>query len=252
MRQFIDLIRLMEGKLPKYVYHGTSDEAWESIRGTDTMMAMDAEDRDSAICFSGSERVAEEFARHSAVADMCEKGVVIAFDAAKLAQLYPIIEYHDPNMAGGWRFFAGEEEYRIEQSPISGIMACVTNTYPVWAESAPEFHERKSDSEIIADAVNDVRNACRGRFQGACEGAAADLSEILDDHHIEHRVVEGRYLKEMEWGDGTTHPFTPHWWVEVGNYILDPTREQFGSSNLIINKNHREARLYAYGGVGAA
>ncbi len=133
-------------KLPKYLYHGTSDEAWDSIREADTMMAMDSENRDEAICFTTSECVAEEFARHSAVADMCEKGVVIVFDATKLGALYSIIEHHDPNMDDGWRFFAGEEEYRIEQAQITGIASCVVNTFPIHAASAPEMHERKSAS----------------------------------------------------------------------------------------------------------
>jgi len=112
--------------------------------------------------------------------------------------------------------------------------------------------ESSETASVIERAVRLARDAAAPNFAGACEGAVGDLSEILDHHGISHEVVEGRYLKEMDWGDGTTHPFTPHWWVEVGNYILDPTREQFGTSNLIVNKNHSEAALYARGGVGAA
>ncbi len=247
MRKFIDLINLFESKLPDLIYHGTSEDAYESIKSTNEMMAMD--DHDRAICFTESRSVAEEFARNAALADMCEKGVVVAFDTKRLSQLYPITQHHDSGMAGSWRFFVSEHEYRIEQPQIKNIMSCVVSTYSVWTESSPEMHDPKSDSEIIAAAVDEIRDQYAPNFEGKCEGAIGDLSDILHSHHILHRVVEGRYLRPMKWGDGTTHPFTPHWWIVVGNYILDPTREQFGSSNLIVNKNHKEAYLYAESGV---
>ena len=237
---------LLESKLPSVVYHGTSEDAWGSIRKTDTMMAMNDGD---AISFTGSHSVAEEFARQSAKADDCEKGVVIYFDTAKLVSRYNLVRFHDENLDGNYRFFGSEDEYRVEQAPIKNITDCVVGTSPVWAESSPELHDHKSDSEIIADAVGEIRDQCAPNFAGKCEGAIGDLSEIFTTNYIEHQVIEGRYLKPMMY-DGKEHPFTPHWWIEYGNYIIDPTREQFGKGNLIINKNSDDAKLYAYGGVG--
>lgn len=249
VRDFINIIVLMESAVPTVLYHGTSEDAWGEIQARDEMVAM--EGGDDAICFSASQRVAEDFARQAAVGDMCEKGIVIAFDAKKLAQLHHLTAFHDPKMSGTtWAHFLDEEEFRIEQATAKGIMSAVIGTTTVWAESAPEFHERKTNSEIVFGAVHEVRDAYHPNFRGACEGAAHDLSEILTRNNIENEVVEGRYNSPMDWGDGSQHPFTPHWWVEVGHFILDPTREQFGSSELIVNKNLRGAAAYERGGVG--
>jgi hypothetical protein len=252
MRNFINI--LLESSLPRALFHGTSEDAWANIKATDKMMAMEMggmgdEDR-TAISFTATRRVAEEFAREAAKNDGCEEGVVICFDPAKLSRLYPLSPYHDPNMSGSWTHFMDEEEYRIEQTLINGMLAAVTSTYTIHVESSPEFHDRKTNSDIVRDAVEEVRNSAAPNFQGACEGAVGDLSEILTEHGIAHEVVEGQYRQPMDWGDGTTHPFTPHWWIEVKGYILDPTREQFGSSNLIVNKLHSDARMYRHGGVG--
>jgi RNA:NAD 2'-phosphotransferase (TPT1/KptA family) len=255
MRQWMKLVEALERSLPKVLFHGTSQSAWEAIQETGTMMSMEREPgvyMDAAISFSESIRVAEEFARQAASNDMDEKGVVLYFDTDALAKAFELVAYHDPDISTSWAF-DDEQEFRIPQPVVNGIAKFVTRTKIVYAESFDDPTEwRPSNWDIVRRAVGDLARVYAGKWQGACEGATADLVKILEYNHIPCQAVEGRYMEPMS-HDGFEDDFTPHWWVETEQYILDPTRQQFKgpkSSELIIKKGSSDARMYQHGGVG--
>ena len=67
---------------------------------------------------------------------------------------------------------------------------------------------------------------------GCCTAAAHDLKKLLADNGIDSEVIDGMYARPSEW-DGERHEQTPHSWVECQGFVLDPTREQFESDELI-------------------
>ena len=96
-----------------------------------------------------------------------------------------------------------------------------------------DLFENIREVGIIPTMVQQVRDKATPDFAGACEAAAHDLVALLQNAGVEAIAVEGGYNQPMSWGDGEQHPWTPHWWVVAGDLILDPTREQFGSHELI-------------------
>lgn len=62
-------------------------------------------------------------------------------------------------------------------------------------------------------------------FTDTCDDGAEILAKLLSDNGFHGAIVNGTY-KTM-WGRQGHH------WVNVGEYYLDPTREQFGGKKLL-------------------
>jgi hypothetical protein len=103
------------------------------------------------------------------------------------------------------------------------------------------YHE--ISEPILVALTRQARDACNGRFRGSCEGASGDLADLLKERGIPCKVIQGMY--DHPYDDGEVEaPRSSHVWVETSDFILDPTREQFGSDNLVIPKTSPAARLY--------
>lgn len=96
----------------------------------------------------------------------------------------------------------------------------------------------------VEQAVSDVNDQLHGDLAGQCEGAAGDLALRLLAAGHDARAVTGFYDHPMKYGEGFDDPRTPHCWVECGDFILDPTVQQFGSSAMIVRKGTPLAAKY--------
>lgn len=96
----------------------------------------------------------------------------------------------------------------------------------------------------VEQAVSDVRGQLQGSLAGQCEGAAGDLALRLQAAGHDARAVQGFYDHPMAYGEGFNDARTPHCWVEVGEFILDPTVHQFGSDAMIVRKGTPLAAKY--------
>lgn len=96
----------------------------------------------------------------------------------------------------------------------------------------------------VEQAVSDVNGQLYGDLAGQCEGAAGDLALRLQAAGHDARAVQGFYNQPMSYGEGFDDPRTPHCWVEVGDFILDPTVQQFGSGAMIVRKGTPLAAKY--------
>ena len=90
-------------------------------------------------------------------------------------------------------------------------------------------------AEALRPFVEKIHAHCIPLICGAImgQGAAADLADLLTAHGYRAAVISGRYAKAFHWPEGDISPMSGHTWVKAGPWILDPTREQFGSSALI-------------------
>lgn len=96
----------------------------------------------------------------------------------------------------------------------------------------------------VEQAVSDVNGQLYGDLAGQCEGAAGDLALRLQAAGHDARAVQGFYDRPMSYGEGFDDTRTPHCWVEVGDFILDPTVQQFGSGAMIVRKGTPLAAKY--------
>ena len=96
----------------------------------------------------------------------------------------------------------------------------------------------------VEQAVSDINGQLHGDLAGQCEGAAGDLALRLLAAGHDACAVTGFYDHPMEYDMGQTDTRTPHCWVEVGDFILDPTVQQFGSSAMIVRKGTPLASKY--------
>ena len=96
----------------------------------------------------------------------------------------------------------------------------------------------------VQQAVAQAHGELTGNLAGQCEGAAGALAARLRaEGHRDAIAVQGFYDHPMEY-DGSVDPRTPHCWVEVGGFILDPTVQQFGSDAMIVRKGTPIAAKY--------
>jgi hypothetical protein len=112
MRKLINIILENLEAIPSELYHGTSLDAWASIKESGTFYPSDHRD-DEAVCFTDDWSVAERFARRAEYNG--ETGVVLTINAEMLGHLYEITPYHD---AGVYR---NEAEWRVLAPKIANF-----------------------------------------------------------------------------------------------------------------------------------
>lgn len=130
-------MRIFEFNQPTQLYHGTSSYGWEEISHTGVMI-----DHGNGICFSRSYDVAEDFARMACSRDECEMGKVIAFDYAKLAAAFPLIDFKD-ELDSEWAI-QDEQEVRIHGlEEITDVKRFIVSAHDMWRDSEWNHGELK-------------------------------------------------------------------------------------------------------------
>ena len=100
------------------------------------------------------------------------------------------------------------------------------------------------DEGFLIRATRSIRDMVYPSFSGSGEFAARELADLLVSKGFCAHAVAGQYNSPTDGDDGENHPFTLHWWVECDGKILDPTREQFGSSKLVTDQADPDYRSY--------
>lgn len=86
-----------------------------------------------------------------------------------------------------------------------------------------EIADALAKRKIIRAAAQDVRSELEhaGYGGGRCADASCHLAKRLNAAGIEARVIAGRFKMPESRTD------SPHHWVEVDGYVVDPTVDQF-------------------------
>lgn len=99
----------------------------------------------------------------------------------------------------------------------------VTVTKKTPAQLDHEIADALAKRKIVRDAAQAVRSELEhaGYGGGRCADASCQLAERLNAAGIKARVIEGRFKMPESRTD------SPHHWVEVDDYVVDPTVDQF-------------------------
>jgi hypothetical protein len=86
-----------------------------------------------------------------------------------------------------------------------------------------EIADALARRKVIQDAARAVRSDLEhaGYGGGRCADASCQLAKRLNAAGIEARVIAGRFKMPESRTD------SPHHWVEVDGYVVDPTVDQF-------------------------
>lgn len=102
------------------------------------------------------------------------------------------------------------------------------------------FYLISMDFRDLIDQVKEEINRTED-LTDLCDVACEKLSEKLKFHNISGKIINGKVTPK--WLNGEKFEYF-HYWIEVGEKILDPTNEQFGLKNNLFNKDDEIYSLY--------
>lgn len=80
-----------------------------------------------------------------------------------------------------------------------------------------------------------------GSFVDYCDIISDEVAKRLSSKGINDKVVYGEYYHQYE---DSEPDYYGHNWVIVGDYIIDASREQFDSSEYVINISSKDSSKY--------
>lgn len=98
---------------------------------------------------------------------------------------------------------------------------------------------------LLQTVAREVRQSLHGSglaLAGQCEGAAADVYQRLLDEGIDCQLVYGTHPSPHQ---NAVKGSIGHFWVRAGEFLVDPTIEQFGAQlPLVIRASDQRAGHY--------
>ncbi len=116
-----------------------------------------------------------------------------------------------------------------------------------YIKSYNESNINNDFERILFNIAKQVRNYINikynlgGSFVDYCDIISDEVVKRLSSKGINGKVVYGEYYHQYE---DSEPDYYGHNWVIVGDYIIDASREQFDSSEYVINISSKDSSKY--------